>query len=96
MPREAASAAACVYANKSGESKNDSMNSNPLPVCDPGREFTFTAKDFRQIQQLIYAHAGISLGQTKQDMVYSRLARRLRATGLRSFHDYLELLEGQR
>lgn len=70
------------------------MNSNPLPACDPGREFKFTAKDFRQIQQMIYTRAGISLGQSKQDMVYSRLARRLRATGLRSFHDYLELLAG--
>jgi chemotaxis protein methyltransferase CheR len=76
------------------ESKNSSMNSNQMPARDPGREFKFTAKDFRQIQQMIYTRAGISLGQSKQDMVYSRLARRLRATGLRSFHDSLELLEG--
>ncbi len=68
------------------------MNSNQLIASDPGREFKFTAEDFKQIQQMIYSRAGISLGQTKQDMVYSRLARRLRATGLRSFHEYLELL----
>lgn len=67
------------------------MNQNQPPT-DLGREFKFTAKDFEQIQRMIYTHAGISLGQNKQDMVYSRLARRLRETGLKSFHDYLELL----
>jgi len=42
---------------------------------------------------MIYQQAGISLAPSKQDMVYSRLARRLRATGLKSFSAYLELLE---
>ena len=45
------------------------------------------------MRQLIYNHAGISLNSSKQDMVYSRLARRLRATGIKSFGDYLALLE---
>lgn len=57
------------------------------------REFVFTDADFERVRQLIYAHAGISLNKSKQDMVYSRLARRLRATGIRSFKDYLALLE---
>jgi len=56
------------------------------------REFVFTAKDFERVRQLIYDHAGISLNPSKQDMVYSRLARRLRATGIRSFKDYLDTL----
>jgi len=42
---------------------------------------------------MIYDHAGISLNPSKQDMVYSRLARRLRATGINNFKDYLALLE---
>jgi chemotaxis protein methyltransferase CheR len=42
---------------------------------------------------LIYEHAGISLKPSKQDMVYSRLARRLRANRLDNFRDYLMLLE---
>ena len=58
------------------------------------REFAFTAKDFERVRQLIYDHAGISLNPSKQDMVYSRLARRLRATGINNFRDYLALLEG--
>jgi len=57
------------------------------------REFVFTAADFERVRKLIYQHAGIALSPAKQDMVYSRLARRLRATGLKSFADYLAVLE---
>lgn len=57
------------------------------------REFVFTEKDFKRVCQLIYEYAGISLKPSKQDMVYSRLARRLRANGINNFRDYLALLE---
>jgi len=57
------------------------------------REFFFTDQDFQRIRKLIYDHAGISLSDAKKDMVYSRLGRRLRATGLSSFKEYLGLLE---
>jgi chemotaxis protein methyltransferase CheR len=58
-----------------------------------GREFDFTTQDFKRVQKLIYDHAGISLSESKQELVYSRLARRLRATGIRHFGEYLNLLE---
>jgi chemotaxis protein methyltransferase CheR len=57
------------------------------------REFQFTARDFERIRGLIYEHAGIALNASKTDMVYSRIARRLRATGLTSFEDYLTYLD---
>ena len=57
------------------------------------REYTFTQTDFERIKKLIYKHAGISLSSSKQNMVYSRLARRVRANGLNSFHEYLNFLE---
>lgn len=57
------------------------------------RQFDFTEKDFGRIRKLIYDHAGISLGPAKQDMVYSRLVRRIRELELDSFHTYLDLLE---
>ena len=57
------------------------------------REFAFSAADFERVRKLIYAHAGISLSPTKQDMVYSRLARRLRETRMKTFAEYLNLLE---
>jgi len=56
--------------------------------------YPFTQDDFTRIRGLIYRSAGISLAPGKRDMVYSRLARRLRARELESFADYLRLLEG--
>jgi chemotaxis protein methyltransferase CheR len=57
------------------------------------REFEFEARDFERARSLIYAHSGISLSPQKADLIYNRLTKRLRACGLRSFHDYLELVE---
>ena len=57
------------------------------------REFVFTSADFERVRKLIYDHAGIALSAAKQDMVYSRLARRLRETHTKTFGDYLALLE---
>lgn len=64
-------------------------------VTVDGKEagFAFNQGDFRQVQKLIYDHAGINLADTKQDMVYSRIIRRLRATGTQTFRDYLQLVE---
>ncbi|HVL75671.1 MAG TPA: CheR family methyltransferase [Noviherbaspirillum sp.] len=45
------------------------------------------------MRALIYRRAGIALADSKQEMVYSRLARRLRAIGMRSFESYLDRLE---
>jgi chemotaxis protein methyltransferase CheR len=65
-----------------------------LPQRDASsREFSFSSADFERVRKLIYQHAGISLSPVKQDMVYSRLARRLRATGKMSFAEYLDALE---
>jgi len=64
----------------------------PILPRPEGREFDFTARDFERIAAMIYEHAGISLSASKQEMVYSRLARRLRARGLQRFDEYLALL----
>lgn len=69
------------------------MDTNLQSSGGRDREFVFTAKDFERVRQLIYDHAGISLNPSKQDMVYSRLARRLRATGIDNFKHYLDTLE---
>lgn len=57
------------------------------------RQFHYTSADFNTIRELLYKSAGISLSQNKRDMVYSRLARRLRITGVGSFREYIGLLE---
>lgn len=59
----------------------------------PAREFAYSRRDFNRVRDLIYAHAGISLNDSKTEMVYSRLAKRLRATGHRDFGAYLDILE---
>jgi chemotaxis protein methyltransferase CheR len=66
---------------------------NDNVVAVSSREYDFSQHEFARIQKLIYEYAGISLSSTKQNMVYSRLARRLRAHGLTSFNEYLSLLE---
>ena len=57
------------------------------------RQFEYTQRDFERVRGLIHARAGISLGPSKVNMVYSRLSRRLRALGLLSVRDYLNELE---
>ena len=58
-------------------------------------DFLFRERDFERVCKMIYARAGISLKESKQQMVYSRLGRRLRALGVYEFTDYLDRLEGQ-
>lgn len=67
----------------------------PHDSSPPGANatFTFTAPDFERVRKLIYARAGIKLNDSKQNMVYSRLTRRIRSLGLTSFGAYLDRLE---
>ncbi|MDP1557311.1 MAG: CheR family methyltransferase [Nitrosomonas sp.] len=64
-----------------------------LACENKAREYDFTQHDFERIKKLIYDRAGISLSSSKQNMVYSRLARRLRINGLNNFSEYLSILE---
>ena len=58
-----------------------------------GISFEFNDRDFRRACRMIYARAGIHLADHKRDMVYSRLSRRIRARGMASFAEYLDLVE---
>lgn len=66
------------------------MSSNALKR---EREFQFTERDFNRIRQLVSQHTGISLSDAKRDMVYSRLARRLREVDLQDFGSYCSLID---
>jgi len=59
------------------------------------RQFEFREADFARVRRMIHARAGISLGEHKREMVYSRLTRRLRALGRQDFAGYLDHLESQ-
>lgn len=65
----------------------------PAAIRDEMRDFLLTERDFDKIRALIHRRAGISLGAHKREMVYSRLARRLRALQLTDFASYLARLE---
>jgi len=64
--------------------------------ADGVREFAFQRADFERARKLIYRIAGISLAESKQQLVYSRLSRRLRTLGIESFSSYLDALESGR
>ncbi|AQR63107.1 chemotaxis protein [Brevundimonas sp. LM2] len=58
-------------------------------VAVPG-EFFFTWGDFADVAALLYQMSGIHLTETKANLVYSRLAKRLRALGLKDFSTYID------
>lgn len=72
------------------------MKPVPKHSSDNTKIFEFTPRDFARVRALIYRQAGIALTESKQEMVYSRLARRLRAKGLNTFEEYLDGLESGR
>ncbi len=53
------------------------------------REFAFNAGDHRAIAALVYDEVGILLPDGKAQLVYGRIAPRVRACGLTSFSDYV-------
>ena len=59
---------------------------------EPAREFAFSDADFRSLAQFAYEQAGIALADSKRNLVYSRLSRRLRVLKLSSFRQYREYL----
>ncbi len=60
---------------------------NKTEAITPG-EYLFTADDFQQIATLIKDASGISLTESKVSLVYSRLAKRLRAKNIQTFREY--------
>ncbi|MTI08856.1 chemotaxis protein CheR [Rhodospirillaceae bacterium RKSG073] len=57
------------------------------------QEFQFGQEDFAKLQSLVYEKTGIVLKDQKKNMVYGRLARRLRKLQLSAFSDYIDLIE---
>jgi chemotaxis protein methyltransferase CheR len=73
------------------------MVSNQLreAMANPrAREFAFGNEDFAALRQLVKELTGINLSEQKRELVYGRLARRLRTLQLRTFAEYRELLAG--
>lgn len=70
------------------------------PILQAGRpddtlvsgDYPLLRRDLAEIADMIYADAGIHLNESKASLVYSRLSKRLRQIGLRSFRDYCQLV----
>ena len=62
-------------------------------IAPSKREFALSNEEFKKLTSLVYSLTGIVLGDHKKDMVYGRLARRLRELGMRSFSQYCQLLD---
>lgn len=52
-----------------------------------------TRENFELVAGLLRAHTGIMLSEQKASLVYSRLAKRLRARGFQTFDQYCALIE---
>jgi chemotaxis protein methyltransferase CheR len=57
------------------------------------KEFSFSQQDFDSVREILYAKTGIRLVESKDSMVYSRLARRLRTLKINNFANYLVYLK---
>jgi chemotaxis protein methyltransferase CheR len=62
------------------------------PVA-PGADFTLSEAEFDRLRELVREHTGIALSDAKRQLVYGRLARRLRALKLATFAEYIGLIE---
>lgn len=64
------------------------MSDTNRPKDFGDREFPMTHQDFEGIKGLAYNLTGIHLSDHKKDMVYGRLARRLRVLKMNNFSEY--------
>jgi chemotaxis protein methyltransferase CheR len=76
-----------------GSSVRSRIVPEPPAAMAGEREFAYTARDFGKVRRLIHSHAGIALGEGKSELVYSRLARRVRTLGHEDFASYIALLD---
>jgi len=57
------------------------------------REYELSDDDFQRIRILVRERLGIALAESKRELVYGRLSRRLRALKLQDFSGYLQRIE---
>jgi len=73
--------------------RHSSAETVPTAPVARAREFQFNDADFEALRRLVKEMTGINLADSKRELVYGRVSRRLRALGLSSFGDYRQLLE---
>jgi chemotaxis protein methyltransferase CheR len=71
----------------------NSQSSNTAAAGNRIREFQFNDDDFEALRRLVKEMTGINLADSKRELVYGLVSRRLRALGLSSFGAYRAILE---
>ncbi len=66
-----------------------------LATQDIEREFDFSDDDFNFIAKLVFEKTGIHLAPHKKNMVYSRIAKRIRKLNFNSFSEYCTLISSK-
>ena len=56
------------------------------------KEFHYTKEHFDTIRTLVFEHTGITMPDTKSELIYGRISRRLRKLKLNDFYEYCDLL----
>jgi chemotaxis protein methyltransferase CheR len=62
-------------------------------AADTSSEYQLSDRDFSRIAQVVKCETGIVLGAHKRNLVYGRLAKRLRFLGFSDFSDYVAMVE---
>lgn len=60
---------------------------------ESSEQLTFSDSEFDDVRAAIKEHTGISMGDSKRQLIYRRLAGRLKTRNCNSFNDYLALLK---
>jgi chemotaxis protein methyltransferase CheR len=56
-------------------------------------EFEFSDSEFKRLREIVHVRTGIALSEAKRELVYGRLARRLRKLNMNSFAEYCRMVE---
>jgi chemotaxis protein methyltransferase CheR len=92
-PRERTGRRTLSAAMRIGRDTMNNQTAENQALETRAREFQFTDSDFNALRTLVKEMTGINLAESKRELVYGRVSRRLRALGLSSFGEYRGLLE---
>jgi chemotaxis protein methyltransferase CheR len=67
----------------------------PDGALDPSTLAHLTENDFRRVQRMLSKLSGMNLLEGKEDLVKARLQKRLRATKIKTFKEYLDTIEAE-
>ena len=55
--------------------------------------YQLSEREYQKLSSIIYANAGISLGDNKRELVHARLSKVMRKRGIAGFSEYISILE---